>query len=526
MILDSHHHHNIFSCFCEVTTMRLLLLGVSLLIHHVAADLVLSERIMKLSRTAAELSALAYEEDPPPDPRFGLFGYYDSEPDQALLVSTSSGYCIAAFRGTTLTWDDWSQNLKLGTNQICPEYSDSHCCTTRAGFWEAYDTAYRHELEAAIRNCTKTCDSPDECLVLTGHSQGGAIAAVAGVVLSDLNPIVITFGQPPTIDSPCPLISSERWYRYVNTKSTEKLTIGIVYDPVPFAPGLGADFFGHMILLSDDSSGVAYIGLDSQDFFGPLNVAGVEAHSMIATTEHPGYLDRIEAIFNHTDASFPIRTSGYLAGSLCTQNSECESEECGKELLYSWKRCVGIDCDNDDDCTETGRCDSGVCIPKLGSCQECDEHSDCESGICSWKFKCTNQNGLMDDNCDCNFNHDCESGRCEGFTQSICEAPLSAGSPCNENSDCVSGSCSWRYKCNAEPTRWWWSPSPAPETTVTATSRSIGIPTEEEDSGSFPSIWVWILIAIGVLAVGLGLQACFQNRRRRGYEEIPARLIV
>ena len=76
-------------------------------------DLVLSERTMILSRTAAELSALAYEEDPPTgSDAYSHFGFYDAEPDQA-LIAQKNGYCFGAFRGTTLTWDDWEQYVVL-----------------------------------------------------------------------------------------------------------------------------------------------------------------------------------------------------------------------------------------------------------------------------------------------------------------------------------------------------------------------------------------------------------------------------
>jgi hypothetical protein len=68
---------------------------------------VLSERVLKLSLAAAELSSLAYEENPPGD-AYQHFGYFDTEPDQA-IVAQKNGYCYAAFRGTTLTWDDWKQ---------------------------------------------------------------------------------------------------------------------------------------------------------------------------------------------------------------------------------------------------------------------------------------------------------------------------------------------------------------------------------------------------------------------------------
>jgi hypothetical protein len=184
----------------------------------------------------------------------------------------------------------------------------------------AYNTAYRSDMEKSLRACAKDCVNKDECVVLTGHSQGGAIAAVAGVYLADLNPYVVTFGQPPTINAPCPLITSDRWYRYVNTKSIESGLEGLAYDPVPFAPSMDADHWGHMIMLSNDTSGVAYIGLDVQDRFSPLDVNGFEAHSMIHKkgSTYPGYLDRIGSIMSeYTNKIYPVVTTGYVAGSLC-----------------------------------------------------------------------------------------------------------------------------------------------------------------------------------------------------------------
>jgi hypothetical protein len=175
-------------------------------------------------------------------------------------------------------------------------------------------------MEQSLRECAKDCVIKDECVVLTGHSQGGAIAAVAAIALADLNPYVITFGQPPTIDAPCPVITSDRWYRYVNTKATERGVIGIFYDPVPFLPGFGADDWGHMMLLSQDNTGIAYIGLDAQDYFRPLDVKGFESHSMVAADDSPfpGYLDRIEAMMTaYQNGTYPVRTTGYVAGSLC-----------------------------------------------------------------------------------------------------------------------------------------------------------------------------------------------------------------
>jgi hypothetical protein len=437
-----------------IRSMALLLSSSSSNYYFTSADVVLNEKIMQLSKTAAELSILAYAKDPPNDIAFKggnyeAFGFFDEEPDQALMVKTKDGYCFGAFRGTVMTWLDWKQNLHMGKKDVC---ANKICCSTRAGFYNAYITNYTRYFEESLRACAKTCTrGPDDCVVLTGHSQGGAIAAVAALFLADLNPYVITFGQPNTIDAPCELTSSERWYRYVNTKASKK--VGLVYDPVPFVPGLGAASFGHMILLSN--GGVSYVGLDAQDSFSPLNFGGFESHSMQNTTEYPGYLVRIEAIVDkhtHNNASsstYPVRTSGYVANSLCTEDIECESQTCDSERHFNFPRCIGVQCEKDKDC-ESDRCDSGTCLAKLTSCQSCDENSDCAGGTCRlWKCSGSN-NGLMDDNCVCTVGSDCDSGRCEGFALPICEAKVPIGAYCDESTDCLSEYCSWGFKCEPQ----------------------------------------------------------------------------
>lgn len=415
-----------------------------------SSELVLSKKIMELTLEAARLSSLAYEEKAPDDTvtnDYETFGYHDQEPDQALTAKTKDGHCFVAFRGTSLTWEDWKQNLEIGKQEICQTIGKSDeeiCCTSRVGFYNAYNTNYRDQVEREVRDCAKFCKNKDDCVIITGHSQGGAIATVAALFLADLNPYVITFGQPATIEAPCDLITSERMYRFVNTKDTE--TFGIAYDPVPMAPGLGADHFGNMVVLSSDTSGVAFIGLDAQDFLNPFTI-GVEAHNMRnASSEYPGYEDRVKALM--AQQKYPIRNNGYVAGSLCSEDKECLSQECDKETKLSFNRCVGTMCDKNSDC-DTDRCDSGVCLPKASSCMPCDEDSDCagDKGRCLF-FTCSNEQGLMDNNCFCRVSQDCDSGRCEGLISSReCEPRLSLGGSCNENSDCKSKYCSWNFIC-------------------------------------------------------------------------------
>ena len=143
-------------------------------------------------------------------------------------------------------------------------------------------------------------------------------------------------------------------------------TVGITYDPVPFVPGLGADSWGNMIVLSDDTSGVAFIGLDTQDHFLPVDTLGFQAHSINSSDPlYPGYLNRLDALMANN--TYPLRSNGYAAGSLCSQDIECESNNCGRNTTFSFFRCIGAStqCTTDSECT-TGVCNSGLCQPKLG----------------------------------------------------------------------------------------------------------------------------------------------------------------
>jgi hypothetical protein len=270
---------------------------------------------MKLTREVAILSTMVGEDVPPEDTAthsYEAFGFSDDESDQALLAKTTDGYCLVSFRGTEISVEDWSQNLAISEVDVCADTvttgTEQSCCTTREGFYDAYNTYYRTELELSIRNCASLCLNPDDCVVLAGHSRGGSVALLAAIVLADINPIVITFGQAPTVITPCPLLTSDRIYRYINTEQNELL--GITYDPIPMTPRLGMSHVGNMIVLSiDDKTGVAFMGLDSDHSFNPL-LLGVNSHYMMSseTRDTPGYADNIEALMGPT-AIYPIRNN-------------------------------------------------------------------------------------------------------------------------------------------------------------------------------------------------------------------------
>lgn len=409
----------------------------------VEAGVVLSEDMMRLTRDSAYLSTAVYQPSP------NITGFetvvtYVDEPNEAVLA-TKDGYCMVAFRGDSgRPVETWFADLPPDSEKVCNENEDT-CCDVRKGFHDVYVAPnYKHHLEFAIRKCVAGCKVAEECLVLTGHSQGGAVASVAALVFEYFDPYVITFGEPPSVEADCPIISPERWYRYVNTVDSGPGNVVIAYDPIPFSPNAGDIVYGQLIILSADTQDVAYIGLDSTKDFTPLDADGVLSHRMVGTEEFPGYLNRIDALMDNAE-SYPIPATGFRSPNFCTDDIECDSNKCEKETPLSPKQCLAEECANNIECA-SGRCDSGSCLPKFGSCMACDESSDCISGMCIL-FRCANFDEKMDDECSCLKDADCESGRCDAFK---CEAKLPGGTFCTEHSDCKSDRCTWWFRCTAE----------------------------------------------------------------------------
>lgn len=419
--------------------------------HEADAKVVITESVMKITETSAILSDNIYE----PNRNVTGFDEYEvfvDEPDAAILAQ-KDGYCFLAFRGSTLSLSEWLDTLNDEFEDVCSEADGKKCCKAREGFFNEYIVpSYKSRLEFKVRTCYHQCKDKDECLVLTGHAEGGGIAAVAAILFEAYNPYVITFGDPPIVESNCKILEAERWYRFVNTatsdsEDTMSASLGFTYDPVPFLPGMGDMVYGKFIVLSDDPDDVAYVGLASTKNFEKL-IGDDVANKMIGTRDKPGYLDRIETLKNET-ISYPTSLSGFRTHDMCTENVECASNKCEKNSLFGRKECVGDECQHNWECP-TGRCSSGSCLPRFGSCMECVHNTDCASNRCIY-FKCANLEGKMDDKCICQTDSECESERCDGYPfYGICETRLKGGEFCNEHSDCLSDRCNWFFHCTEE----------------------------------------------------------------------------
>lgn len=332
-------------CPCSATNLRKILARQKRATATATnEELVLSQSMLLLSRRAAEVSILS-SVGLPQETGHDYYRSFLSEPDKAVVVG-ADGYCFVGFRETTASLADVEQNLGFTFTPACNGTATdptTTCCPVRAGYNAAYNAPFRGDLEVALDQCLTTyatCTDNTTCTVLTGFSQGGAIAAVAALHLAALNPYVISFGQPPTVHRDfCPLIASDRWYRYVNTHDGNAGN-RIGYDFASMSTALNARHVGHMILFPADhnSTGYAYLGRDLTDYrIRPSSIAAhFMADSYVASAQyHPGYVDHIRFLLEQ--GTFPVALTGYVDGSLCTQNRECASGSCGRTVLTFWK---------------------------------------------------------------------------------------------------------------------------------------------------------------------------------------------
>lgn len=314
--------------------------------------------------------------------------FYDDEPERVVLGKIK-GKCYIGFRGSFGQNGDSATNIGLGRTSICTNNSgatpqpysvkqqptsetNDNCCTVRKSFHDSYyNVNFRIELENDIQYCYEQTEcyknlnnnTNNDCIIFTGHSQGAAIAA-SGALYSyhKYNPIVINFAWPYSMFNDCyesKLLDDTRWYNHVNSR----LLFGSftrVYDIVPALPWFGqVQHYGNLFVLSEDNTGVAYIGLNDQISFRRTDI-GFQTHEILAyRTNDNGYVNRLQNIieyYNNTiinsipDQSdnttnnittnsnmdnFMVRSTGYPNGKPCTYHVECQSNYCGKRIFFS-----------------------------------------------------------------------------------------------------------------------------------------------------------------------------------------------
>jgi hypothetical protein len=313
---------------------------------------VLDERVMTLSVEAAKLSALAYDDAANytngvdsngntlyEHPDYESITFYTEEPDQA-IVAKKDGRCYLAFRGTTQSIDDWLQNTGLGSIDIYKNNNNAtgESCNARAGFADFLLSPLVQQGAVDLQACASTCPDPNDCVILTGHSQGGAISTLAAILLYNYNPILITYGQPLAVKRDCDLLRPERIYRYVNSLLLEEegKEPYIAYDPVPLIPafGQGRGHYGYYLLMGDDTTALKFLGVDDEDSgFAPGPQESAVPHTMGGLDPPFSYEARVTSLYNN--GQFPVNINGFSGDTPCdTENSLlCNSNDCGVDQV-------------------------------------------------------------------------------------------------------------------------------------------------------------------------------------------------
>ena len=267
--------------------------------------------------------------------------------DQA-LVAQSNGRCFGIFRGTIPFGDnqnhwgtilsDWVTNvLPVGTETIC---GGCGCCEGRISFIEILQNEFWEFFQIELKTCAQEyCTDPSDCIVLGGHSQGGAVAEVAAHVLADFDPWIFTFGRPNSMKNPCPHLSSLRQYNFCNTDTY--LFFGIKHDPVFFVPaGLEnaygsakAGKFGYNIFLSNEKTVATKSDL-SRDLFNPKDdligaLVAAPVHSIGTLFGSRSYFEHLDRLYdaNAPETTFPIPSNGWI-DSGCLFDEQCLSKQC------------------------------------------------------------------------------------------------------------------------------------------------------------------------------------------------------
>jgi hypothetical protein len=331
------------------------------------------------------------------------------------LLPLASRKCSS---GTTVTAADWAQNFNRQSRDIYKDGDETttNPCQVRAGFAEFVDTTrFPLAVEDVTACVADLCNDGTDtnCLVVTGHSQGGATATVASILMYSLNPTVITFGQPITADTGCAYIPSQRMYRYVNFVATEsnKTTttsggsnsVTMMVDVVTIAPAAfsGSVHYGHFIAIGPDPQAVRYYGIDNNvTFGGTLSLGGLMPHDINIEAGNHSYEARMTALLASAQQSSPINALGFSPGTLCAPGPL--GDLCSK-------RCDRV----------THRCADAL-VQDLCVVDSCEASYECESGVCSGASACSAGASLTTGGCPCSTDDDCASGSC-GFLAKTCQ---------------------------------------------------------------------------------------------------------
>jgi len=326
-----------------ICSSLLLILQVQAFVEQNGNTSVFDMNKLRIARNAIGFTMKTFSADPWTDrDKYSYYDFFVNDADAAVIAGFDDR-CYVAFRPSMATNPkDLLQQVLLGTEKVCHPHAtgDADCCEVRTGLYQAYHTNYLENLKVSLQACIDTvCDGLDDCVILTGMSQGASTAAIAHVELATLNPTVYAFGQYPTFYPGCSAANATRWHRFVNSGYCKlKWQEFMAYD-FQFIDNRGEIDYGQMIILTDDATAVADMGWNTQSWKTDCPImTGLSAHT-IQRNSNPwarpcglkGYEDRLNdllAQYEGQSLDFVIPSSGFASGVPCTREMECHSRLC------------------------------------------------------------------------------------------------------------------------------------------------------------------------------------------------------
>lgn len=269
----------------------------------------MSSDMLDIARIAMDYTGLVWWEGLTEDDVTRVF----EDPNDRVMIRyhPDQGVCYVSFKGASIRdFDDIRQSYPMIFGRdVC---GAAGCCSVERGLHEAYYSDYVAEFEQAVDDCYNNCSGTGCRIVITGHSQGAAIAPVAAIALERYNPILLTFGQHLTQRGRCGVLDNLETYLRFTVVCDWRGNGRPSYDAITYQ---GNPFTqrhtGTLILLGPD--GAATLARNRGMTLLPI---AEPCHS--AANFYVPYLRNLE----------PGVWDGFEAGAMCSRNVECKSMQC------------------------------------------------------------------------------------------------------------------------------------------------------------------------------------------------------
>lgn len=198
-----------------------------------------SDSIFTDIRRFTQYAGAAYAEDCPSLPYgstvLNTFNSTTTDTKAILFKDDSAEQIILAFRGSA-TPRNLDQDFQFGLTPLNLTGTSCPSCNVHSGFQYAY-ASVQDDISSAVK--TAMASNPDSTLVLTGHSLGGGLAALAASSLEGQGemPIVYSFGEPRNGDA--------AWAKYMTEKVPNYFRVTHYNDGVPLIPPVLLGFQHH-----------------------------------------------------------------------------------------------------------------------------------------------------------------------------------------------------------------------------------------------------------------------------------------